>query len=95
MPYYPGTKITYIPVPGGPGPAGCSLGTLPHELPNITPLEKDSMTVEKNMVFRITPQWFKRGVGGGRLKNIVVVRDGGVEILSKTLEYGSRLYDYP
>jgi Xaa-Pro aminopeptidase len=95
MPYYPGTKIPFIAKPGGPGPGGCSLGTIPHELPNLTPLEKDSMTVQKNMVFRITPQWFKQGVGGGRLKNIVVVRDGGLEILSKTLEYGSRLFDYP
>ena len=81
--------------------SGCSVGCLSHEYPLIS---ADSTTkLEEGMIFRVTPQWFKRGpggsnapvTGGGRIKNMVVVRSGGPELFTKTLEYGARIYDYP
>lgn len=82
------------PTPGGPGMSGCSVGTLSHEYPVIS-RDGPAIKLEEGMVFRVTPQWFKRGVGGGRIKNMVVVRRGGPEIITKTLQYGAKIYDYP
>lgn len=84
------------PIPPSLGWGADGIGTLPHEPPNISGLsEKTPIKIEKNMVFRFHPNFFMPRIGGGRLKNMVVVRENGAEVLTKTFEYGSMLFDYP
>lgn len=84
------------PIPPSLGWGGEGIGTLPHEPPNISGLsEKNPVKIEKNMAFRFHPNFFMPKIGGGRLKNVVVVRENGPEVLTKTFEYGSQIFNYP
>jgi len=84
------------PIPPSLGWGAEGIGTLPHEFPDISgQSEKKPVRLEKNMVFRFHPNFFVKGVGGGRLKNMVVVGDPAPRILTKTFEYGAKIFDYP
>lgn len=92
VPFIPGKS----PIPPSLGWGAEGIGTLPHERPDISGLsEKRPIRLEKNMVFRFHPNFFVNGIGGGRLKNMVVVGDPSPRILTKTFEYGERIFNYP
>jgi Xaa-Pro aminopeptidase len=84
------------PIPPRIGWGAEGIGTLPHERPDMTGISlQRPARLEKNMVFRFHPNFFVEGPGGGRLKNMVVVGDPTPRILTKTFEYGARIFDYP
>lgn len=84
------------PVPPSLGWGADGIGTLPHEPPNISGLSVNRpIRIEKNMAFRFHPNFFMPRIGGGRLKNMVVVRETGPELLTKTFDYGAMIFDYP
>jgi len=84
------------PIPPSLGWGGEGIGTMPHEPPNISGLSKEKpVKLVKNMVFRLHPNFFIPKVGGGRLKNMVIVRETGPEILTRTFDYGAEIFNYP
>ncbi|MEM2369578.1 MAG: Xaa-Pro peptidase family protein [Candidatus Bathyarchaeia archaeon] len=92
IPFIPGIS----PLPPSLGWGADGIGTLSHEPPNISGLSLDKpVRIERNMAFRFHPNLFIPGIGGGRLKNVVVVRETGPEVLTKTFEYGAMIFDYP
>jgi Xaa-Pro aminopeptidase len=84
------------PIPPSLGWGAEGIGTLPHERPDISGLsEKKPVKLQKNMVFRFHPNFFVKGTGGGRVKNMVVIGETSPRILTKTFEYGQEIFDYP
>ncbi|MBL0716594.1 MAG: aminopeptidase P family protein, partial [Desulfosarcina sp.] len=67
---------------------GHGVGLAVHEPPKISPL--GNSILEPNMVFTVEPGVYIPGWGGGRIENMVVVREDGVEVLnSLPASYGN------
>lgn len=64
------------------GIVGHGIGVVAHEPPYIGPTEE--VTLEENTVVMIEPGLFRRGVAGVRFEDMVLVTDGGPEVLSRT-----------
>lgn len=80
------TDVT--PKPWWQGMQACGIGTKIREPPDFgIQSKKNPIKLEENMVIRYLPGIMIPGVGGGRLKGIVVVRDHGAEVLTKTPPY--------
>jgi len=61
---------------------GHGTGLSVHEDPRVGPLSRGTV-LESQMVFTIEPGIYIPGWGGIRLENMVVVREGGAEVLNK------------
>lgn len=85
-----------VPKPWWQGMQGNGVGTShAGEPPYYRPESKENpIKLQKNMVIRYLPGIMIPGVGGGRLKGIIVVRDYGAEVLTKTPPYdGTNSYE--
>lgn len=60
---------------------GHGVGICVHEAPYISP--RGTALLKPGMVFSIEPGIYKEGVGGVRIEDLVVVRENGLEILTR------------
>ncbi len=63
---------------------GHGVGTVIHEWPSFSPRSTD--LVPPNTVMTVEPGIYKKGFGGVRLEDMVLVKKNGIEILTKTPE---------
>jgi Xaa-Pro aminopeptidase len=67
---------------------GHGVGLATHERPSVGPRSED--TLESGMVITVEPGLYFPGWGGVRLEQMVVVREGGAELLS----YDEHFYEF-